>query len=406
MTIVNQTFGSQTADMTKPVGLMSPRKESIAAPKQQAAPSGNYTIFQQSPRGGTDAAINPGYRDGPVAPPAMPAPAPMPAQPPRPGSQEFINPNSLKAGFVSSQEAAAARQAEAQKKIAASQATAQAKQATDAANATVSGQLTSLLSADSPYMKAARDYSNQVMNGRGLMQSSIAVGAAQEAAIRAGLPVAQQDAQSEFQRQYAGQLNSYDVAKLKQQAEISTEAAAKGQEYDLAKIAATTTAQQQLAEQGQTFDLAKINANLAASTALSAAENAQLVANNTQTQYNSASMTLNTEYGIAYRAIQEGTMTDAQKQVAIQSLDAKYTSDMNFNKALYAGLGASTIDPAPFVATATTATTATTTAANPFPAAKAAGDAAVKAAYDAGLSDADALAAYNEAYNASMAAAL
>lgn len=230
---------------------------------------------------------------------------------------------------------------------------------TPAANpATVAGQMDSLLKSDSPLMQDARDYANQTMNSRGLMQSSIAVGASQDAAMRAMLPIAQQDASSAYTTARDATLNTYDTSKTNLLAGIQKEAAATAQGYDLAKIGATTAAQQSLAEQAQGFDLEKINANLAASTALSAQEAEQLKANGTQGQYNQAVLTLQTNYGSEYRAIQEGSMTAAQKELAIASLDAKYASDMKFTTTLYAGLGAGTIDPKPFLTKPPTTTPA------------------------------------------------
>lgn len=106
-----------------------------------------------------------------------------------------------------------------------------------APGATVEGRLNNLLKSDSPYMKLATDTANQQMNRRGLMQSSIAVGAAHEAAIRNALPIAQQDAQSEFTQQNTYQLHLYDkdktvnAANLDQQKSYLTLAAAANDRY-------------------------------------------------------------------------------------------------------------------------------------------------------------------------------
>lgn len=59
----------------------------------------------------------------------------------------------------------------------------------------VSEQLTGLLSQSSPYMQAARTSGEQYANTRGLLNSSLGAEASQQAAIKAALPVAQQDAQ-------------------------------------------------------------------------------------------------------------------------------------------------------------------------------------------------------------------
>lgn len=65
---------------------------------------------------------------------------------------------------------------------------------------TVAGQMEGLLSKDNDYMKRAETRANHQMNSRGLLNSSMAVGASQAAAIDAALPIAQQDASTYFQQ--------------------------------------------------------------------------------------------------------------------------------------------------------------------------------------------------------------
>lgn len=61
-------------------------------------------------------------------------------------------------------------------------------------DASVSKRLTELLSRDDPYMQQASTRGNQQANRRGLLNSSIAVGAVENERIRAGLPIASQEA--------------------------------------------------------------------------------------------------------------------------------------------------------------------------------------------------------------------
>lgn len=58
---------------------------------------------------------------------------------------------------------------------------------------TVSGQLNALLSKDSAYMQSAKANAMATANSRGLLNSSIAAGAGEKAAIDSALPIAQQD---------------------------------------------------------------------------------------------------------------------------------------------------------------------------------------------------------------------
>jgi len=60
---------------------------------------------------------------------------------------------------------------------------------------TVQGRLSDLLSSESDYMTLARTKAHEEMNARGLLNSSMALGATQRAAIDSALPIAQQDAE-------------------------------------------------------------------------------------------------------------------------------------------------------------------------------------------------------------------
>jgi len=62
--------------------------------------------------------------------------------------------------------------------------------------ATVQGQLTSVLDKGGPLMDRATTKAMQAMNGKGLLNSSIAVGAGQTALYDAAMPIAQQDAKT------------------------------------------------------------------------------------------------------------------------------------------------------------------------------------------------------------------
>ena len=61
---------------------------------------------------------------------------------------------------------------------------------------TVQEQVKSIIGEDSALMQQARQKATQEMNARGLVNSSIAVGAGQQAVIAQALPIAQQDAQT------------------------------------------------------------------------------------------------------------------------------------------------------------------------------------------------------------------
>lgn len=87
---------------------------------------------------------------------------------------------------------------------------------TPKADETVEGRLSNLLTSDNPYMKAAETAGLQAANKRGLLNSSLAVGASQKSAIEAALPIAQQDASYMQNRGLAGLQGEIDSALSKQ----------------------------------------------------------------------------------------------------------------------------------------------------------------------------------------------
>ncbi len=70
-------------------------------------------------------------------------------------------------------------------------------------DATVQGRMEGLLSEGSRYMEVARQNAAQQANSRGLLNSSMAAGAGERAAIEAAMPIAQQDAQTYGNRELA-----------------------------------------------------------------------------------------------------------------------------------------------------------------------------------------------------------
>ena len=64
----------------------------------------------------------------------------------------------------------------------------------DPTKGTVAGQMTGLLNSGNSYIKNARNRGKEHAASRGLLNSSIAAGASEKAAINAAMPIAQQDA--------------------------------------------------------------------------------------------------------------------------------------------------------------------------------------------------------------------
>ena len=82
-----------------------------------------------------------------------------------------------------------------------------------APESTVEGRLSGLLSQQSPYMDRARQEGVKAANRRGLLNTSMAVGASQGAAIDRALPIAQQDAATFAEQQFRNQGYSNEAAR-------------------------------------------------------------------------------------------------------------------------------------------------------------------------------------------------
>lgn len=85
-------------------------------------------------------------------------------------------------------------------------------------NSTVSGQMEGLLGKNSKYLNLARTKAMQTANSRGMLNSSMAAGAGEAAAIEAALPIAQQDAATYKEMQARGQTTEYQGQLNSQQA--------------------------------------------------------------------------------------------------------------------------------------------------------------------------------------------
>ncbi len=93
----------------------------------------------------------------------------------------------------------------------------------DQAKNTVAGQLNSLLSSDSPYIKQAENKAKEQSASRGLLNSSIAAGAGRAAAYEAALPIAQQDAETYNKYGLQQQATENEQQKIQTEAIVSGE---------------------------------------------------------------------------------------------------------------------------------------------------------------------------------------
>ncbi len=92
-------------------------------------------------------------------------------------------------------------------------------------NSTVRTQMEGLLAEDSQFLQLAKQGAKEEASSRGLLNSSIAAGAGQRAAIQSALPIAQQDAQTYGNQQIANQKYQNDYGLQENQANYTNEMA-------------------------------------------------------------------------------------------------------------------------------------------------------------------------------------
>ena len=127
--------------------------------------------------------------------------------------------------------------------------------------ATVAGQLETLLNQESEYMKSAQRRSDERAAQLGLLGSSMAVGAGERAAIESALPIAQQDAQTFAQAGLAQQKTSNEISRMKAESDLSAAAREHVYDIDVAKGQVQNTF-------NQIMENAKMQGNMALETTL------------------------------------------------------------------------------------------------------------------------------------------
>jgi hypothetical protein len=184
----------------------------------------------------------------------------------------------------------------------------------DPSTQTVQGQIKGIIDANSPLMQQAETRANQQMNGRGLINSSMGVGAAQAALYDAAMPIAASDAQAYNQNQQfnVGQENQFKNA-------------SNSQGFDLAKM--QETQRNQTAQLQQKFGYDKELTNMQSTSAKETAEIGAKYKNLTQASASAASLMNNASDHI-HQIMMNENLDAAGKQAAIDAYNA------NLNKAL------------------------------------------------------------------------
>lgn len=217
---------------------------------------------------------------------------------------------------------------------------------------TVQGQLGGILAANSPLLQQARAASDVQMNRRGLLNSSMAIGAGQEAVIKTALPIASQDAQTfgragEFNAGQANQMSQFNAGQSNQalqftagarnQASLANQAASnRASEFGATASNQASLANQQAANQAAQFTASSANQ---AALANAAAQNqaAQFTAGSVNEASQQYAQALNaTVNKMLDQSLQVAlSNTDAQNRLQLQNLDAETRRDLAATEAQY-----------------------------------------------------------------------
>jgi hypothetical protein len=156
------------------------------------------------------------------------------------------------------------------------------------ATETVAGQLNTLLSSESPYVKLARSKALETANQRGLLNTSIAAGAGEKAAIESALPIAQQDAQTYAASGLSAQNAGQDLTKTGYDANLKSGLNKEASVYETLTNTQNIAANSSLQQQKDTSALtAQTQAEQSAAELQALRDANALKAQTQQEQYNS-----------------------------------------------------------------------------------------------------------------------
>jgi hypothetical protein len=197
-------------------------------------------------------------------------------------------------------------------------------------NQTVQGQLQGIIAANSPLMQQARTGALQQMNKRGLMNSSMAIGAGQDAVIRQAMPIAQQDAT------LFGNRAKYNADVANQMAQFNVGAENQALQFGAAASNQAGLANQAAANQAAQFSSAAANqAALANASAQNQAAQFSAAAANEASQQYSQALNATTNKMLDQSMQYALANADSQTKIELQNIDAATRKDLAATEAAY-----------------------------------------------------------------------
>jgi hypothetical protein len=179
-------------------------------------------------------------------------------------------------------------------------------------NQTVQGQINSVIAADSPLMQQAKTGALQQMNQRGLINSSMAVGAGQDAVMKNALPIAQQDASM------YGRSGEFNATAANQAGQFNTSAQNQAQQFNTAAANQTALQNQQAANQASQFNAGALT-DTSKFNATSGLQNSQ---------FNAAQQNSQNEANAQRQQQSNLASAETQNKLVIQQLDNSFKATM------------------------------------------------------------------------------
>lgn len=181
---------------------------------------------------------------------------------------------------------------------------------------TVQGQIQGIIANNSPLMQMAKTTSLQNMNGRGLLNSSMAIGEGQKAVYQAALPIAQQDAQT------FAQSNQFNANAANTAAQFG--ASAKNQSDQFNAQTNTQTSQFNTAADNQANQFnAQNQTQVSTQNAASA---------NQANQFNSQQANAQNQYNVGQINSQVMATLDQNNKLSLMQVEAQYKTLMQANQ--------------------------------------------------------------------------
>ena len=214
---------------------------------------------------------------------------------------------------------------------------------------TVQGLLGQIMAQDNPLMQQARTMSQQQMASRGLLNSSMAIGAGQDALYRVAMPIAQQDAQAynntdQFNAQAKNNMSQYNASNQQQTALANMQAQNAASQYGAEALnqsaAQNAQAQNQIKQYNASNEQQVALANAQARNSMNqfnagnqfSAQQANMQAQNNMNQFNAQQTNAQGQFNATQTNDLIKTQLEFGNRTQLANIEASYKTLMQANQ--------------------------------------------------------------------------